>query len=166
MENGGDELQNRIVELGKALTFKQRLFVHQYMVDLNGTQAAIRAGYAEKTAASTASRMLRMPEIVAYRDALMEERFRAIGIDKYNIAMCVWQIYLKCTEKVPVLEWDSVTHGWVESGTWQFDVKGALKALEMLRQMLPDMNKENDNGGDDFGGLEAMLAGSSGGREF
>ena len=34
----------------KALTSKQQLFVDEYLVDLNATQAAIRAGYSEKTA--------------------------------------------------------------------------------------------------------------------
>ena len=34
-------------------------FVDEYQVDLNGTQAAIRAGYSERTAAQQASRLLR-----------------------------------------------------------------------------------------------------------
>ena len=160
MEN---DLEKRIAELAKPLTDRQRLFVHEYMLDLNGTLAAIRAGYEEKTAASRASRLLRTPKIVAYRDVLMEERFRAIGIDKYNIAMCVWQVYLRCTQKTPVMEWDSAAHAWVESGQWQFDTKGALKALDMLRQMLPEMKPDEDDRG---GSLEDMLAGGLGGREF
>lgn len=159
------DLEKRILELAKPLTDRQRLFVHEYMLDLNGTQAAIRAGYEEKTAASRASRLLRTPKIVEYRDALMEERFRAIGIDKFNIAMCVWQIYLKCTQKTPVMEWDTDSHAWKESGEWQFDVKGALKALDMLRQMLPEMKKDDGGGGSS---LEDMLmgGGDGGGREF
>ena len=35
------------------LTDKQQAFVREYLVDLNATQAAIRAGYSAKTAAST-----------------------------------------------------------------------------------------------------------------
>lgn len=159
-----DDLEQRITELAKPLTDRQRMFVRQYMLDLNGTQAAIRAGYDEKTAASRASRLLRTPKIMAYRDALMEERFQAIGIDKYNIAMCVWQIYLRCTQKTPVMVWDSMLHAWVESGEWQFDVKGALKALDMLRQMLPEMKQ--DDGGGDGTSLEDMLMNGGGGREF
>ena len=41
------------------LTAKQIRFVDEYLVDFNGTQAAIRAGYSEKTAAATAARLLR-----------------------------------------------------------------------------------------------------------
>jgi phage terminase small subunit len=41
-----------------ALTAKQSAFVDEYLVDLNGTQAAIRAGYSAKTANEQASRLL------------------------------------------------------------------------------------------------------------
>lgn len=40
------------------LTDKQKLFVKEYLIDLNATQAAIRAGYSEDTAAEQASRLL------------------------------------------------------------------------------------------------------------
>ena len=41
-----------------ALTEKQQRFVDEYLIDLNATQAAIRAGYSVKTADQQASRML------------------------------------------------------------------------------------------------------------
>ena len=40
------------------LTPKQQRFVDEYLIDLNATQAAIRAGYSEKTAQEQSSRML------------------------------------------------------------------------------------------------------------
>lgn len=40
------------------LTPKQRRFVEEYLIDLNGTQAAIRAGYSQKTANPQAARLL------------------------------------------------------------------------------------------------------------
>lgn len=40
------------------LTPKQALFVQEYLVDLNATQAAIRAGYSDKTARSSGQRLL------------------------------------------------------------------------------------------------------------
>lgn len=46
-----------------ALTAKQRRFVEEYLVDLNATQAAIRAGYSAKTAYSQAERLLRNVEV-------------------------------------------------------------------------------------------------------
>lgn len=41
-----------------SLTDKQRAFIREYLIDFNGTQAAIRAGYSEATAKSKASHLL------------------------------------------------------------------------------------------------------------
>jgi len=41
-----------------AMTPKRRVFAQEYIIDLNGTQAAIRAGYSVKTAANTAKELL------------------------------------------------------------------------------------------------------------
>lgn len=56
---------------GLKLTGKQRRFVDEYLVDLNASQAAIRAGYSEKTAGSIGHENLKKPEIQA---ALTERR--------------------------------------------------------------------------------------------
>lgn len=45
------------------LTAKQQRFVDEYLIDLNATQAAIRAGYSEKTAFSIGTENLRKPLI-------------------------------------------------------------------------------------------------------
>lgn len=47
------------------LTEKQQRFVDEYLVDLNGTQAAIRAGYSPKTAHVIASENIRKPYLAA-----------------------------------------------------------------------------------------------------
>lgn len=48
-----------------ALNAKQERFVAEYLIDLNATQAAIRAGYSEKTAYSTGQRLLKHVEVQA-----------------------------------------------------------------------------------------------------
>jgi phage terminase small subunit len=59
--------------LATQLTPKRQLFVQEYLVDLNGTQAAIRAGYAESGAYHEAYRLLRNAEVLqAIEYALME----------------------------------------------------------------------------------------------
>lgn len=55
----------------RALTAQQQLFVEEYIIDLNGTQAAIRAGYAESSARATASRLLTIDNI---QNAIAEAR--------------------------------------------------------------------------------------------
>lgn len=48
-----------------ALTSKQQRFVEEYLIDLNGKQAAIRAGYSERAAEVTASRLLSNVKVAA-----------------------------------------------------------------------------------------------------
>lgn len=55
-------------------TPKQKRFCDEYLIDLNATQAAIRAGYSEKTAAVIATENLRKPNIREYIDARMAEK--------------------------------------------------------------------------------------------
>lgn len=51
------------------LTPKQQRFVEEYLVDLNATQAAIRAGYSKATAEQQGYRLLRNASVVAVIDA-------------------------------------------------------------------------------------------------
>ena len=50
------------------------MFADEYVKTTNGTQSAITAGYSEKTASVTASKMLRKPKVRQYIDAIMDER--------------------------------------------------------------------------------------------
>ena len=57
-----------------SLTKKQKLFCDEYLIDLNATQAAIRAGYSERTAYSIADENLKKPELKNYIDERMKEK--------------------------------------------------------------------------------------------
>ena len=57
-----------------ALTRKQRAFIDEYLIDFNATQAAIRAGYSERTAYSIGWENLRKPEIQEAIDRLVSEQ--------------------------------------------------------------------------------------------
>lgn len=60
-----------------ALTAKQAAFVQEYLVDFNATQAAIRAGYSEKTAGKIGFENLQKPEIqAAIKDAMGDREKR------------------------------------------------------------------------------------------
>jgi phage terminase small subunit len=59
---------------------KQLAFCREYIVDLNQTQAAIRAGYSEKTAGATASRLLKNVKIQDEINRLKAERAERTGI--------------------------------------------------------------------------------------
>lgn len=57
-----------------ALTNKQKAFVDEYLIDLNATQAAIRAGYSPKTAYRTGADNLRKPQIQEEIQKAMKDR--------------------------------------------------------------------------------------------
>lgn len=63
------------------LTPKQELFCNEYLIDLNATQAAIRAGYSEKTARSTACEYLAKPNIQDRVAELNQKRINKVQID-------------------------------------------------------------------------------------
>src|SRR5215472_4983746 len=58
------------------LTPKQSRFVEEYIIDLNGRQAAIRAGYSAKTAEVQGSRLLRVAKVRAALESAMQARSR------------------------------------------------------------------------------------------
>ncbi|HHZ71241.1 MAG TPA: terminase small subunit, partial [Methylococcaceae bacterium] len=72
------------------LTDKQEMFCLEYIIDLNATQAAIRAGYSEKTAQKIGSENLSKPLIQARIAELMAERVDSIELDaKYVLKRLV-----------------------------------------------------------------------------
>ncbi|WP_116364196.1 terminase small subunit [Parahaliea mediterranea] len=62
------------------LTAKQEQFCHEYLVDLNATQAAARAGYSKKTAKDMGCQNLAKPNIAERIEALKAERMERIQI--------------------------------------------------------------------------------------
>lgn len=62
------------------LTRKQQRFIAEYLLDLNATQAAIRAGYGRKNAKQQGTENLAKPSIVAEIDKAIAERAERTGI--------------------------------------------------------------------------------------
>lgn len=56
------------------LTEKERIFADEYIKTTNATQSAIKAGYAEKSASSKGSQLLRKVKVRKYIDEVMEKR--------------------------------------------------------------------------------------------
>lgn len=66
---------------GRKLTAKQQRFVEEYLVDLNATQAAIRAGYSPRSAKQYADELLSRPHIAAAVAAAQAARSERTQID-------------------------------------------------------------------------------------
>ena len=69
------------------MTKKQKRFVEEYLIDLNATQAAIRAGYSPDTAKSIGSENLTKPDIQARIAKAMAERSRRTGVNADRVVM-------------------------------------------------------------------------------
>lgn len=67
------------------LTKKQERFVEEYLVDLNATQAAIRAGYSAKTAETIGYENLRKPQIQAVIQKAMDQRSKRMAITQDRV---------------------------------------------------------------------------------
>ena len=82
-EQPGRALREEVGVMLPKLTPKQAAFVQEYMIDLNATQAAIRAGYKEKNAYQIGSENLRKPQIqAAIQEARKEIEGRcAVSVD-------------------------------------------------------------------------------------
>ena len=63
------------------ITKKNEVFCEEYLIDLNATQAAIRAGYSTDSAGSIGSELLKKPEIRARIDQAMAVRSKRTGIN-------------------------------------------------------------------------------------
>lgn len=74
----GDRVEKKAVKL----TRKQQLFVDEYLVDLNASQAALRAGYSKKTAPFIGAENLKKPQIQFAIQQAMEERAKRTEIDQ------------------------------------------------------------------------------------
>lgn len=71
---------------------KQRRFVQEYLVDLNATQAAIRAGYSAKTAYSQGQRLLKHVEVAAAIAKGKQKRSDALELTQDDVVRGLHEI--------------------------------------------------------------------------
>jgi phage terminase small subunit len=67
-------------EKGRKTDARWKLFAHKYVIDLNGSRAAIAAGYSENGAHVVASRLLRNAKVSKLIDDLTAERAKKLGL--------------------------------------------------------------------------------------
>lgn len=113
------------------LSAKQERFCREYILDYNGTQAAKRAGYSEKSAYSQAGRLLKNAEILARVRELQHEQVERLSVSADYVVLKLMETREKCMEPVPVLDSNGN-----QTGEYTFDSKGALRALELLGRHL------------------------------
>lgn len=78
----------------RKLTSKQELFVKEYLIDLNATKAAMRAGYSEKTAYSIGQENLKKPEIAEAIAEAASERNEKCDVSALWVLQEAKELYL------------------------------------------------------------------------
>lgn len=114
------------------MTDRQELFCREYVVDYNGTRAAQRAGYSEKTAYSMACALLKKPEVLDQIRRLQAEQVERLSITSDYVLLRLVETLERCMQARPVTEWDAGEGKRRETGVYTFDSKGALRALELI----------------------------------
>ena len=109
------------------LTPRQARFVKEYLVDLNGTQAAIRAGYSSHTAAAQAVRLLINVKVKAAVDAGAEKQHAQLDLTAQKVL----------TELLGV--------GYAEVKATDVRVSDKLRALELLAKHLGLLTEQVDH---------------------
>lgn len=117
--------------MGK-LTAKQELFCQEYIIDLNATQAAIRAGYSERTARVTASKLLAKANISARVKELKDKRAEKLELDAYWVLKRLKDISDRSMQAEPVMEFDRESGEMIETGEYAFDSQGANRSTELI----------------------------------
>lgn len=145
------------------LTEKQQRFVDEYLIDLNATQAAIRAGYSVKTANEQGSQNLAKLSIQQAIAEQMAERSKRTGVNQDRVVLELAKIALvkmtdivdsqgriksdaspddlACIESVKYKESESDTGSSVER---EVKIASKLKALELLGKHLGMWNDKLD----------------------
>ena len=95
------------------LTAKQQRFCDEYLIDLNATQAAIRAGYSERTAAVIATENLRKPNISEYIEKRMAEKEKELIADQDEVMKYLTAVMRRQMKDSVVVTLQNKTEKWV-----------------------------------------------------
>ena len=123
------------------LTDKQIKFCEEYLVDLNATQAAIRAGYSEDSAKQIAYENFTKPYLVDYIAEKQAELRDKTLISTEWVVKRLKEISDRCMTAEPVMI--RTEEGMKESGEYKFDSSGANKATELLGRHIGIFEKDN-----------------------
>lgn len=118
-------------EVFDCLTGLQRAFVEEYLKDLNGTQAVLRAGYKTENPNRIAARLMKNPGIRFAVDALKAERSRKSDVTQDYVLKEIVSIVESC-----------------KNGE-EFNPNAALRGLELLAKHLGMLKERTEISGPD-----------------
>lgn len=145
----------------RKLTPKQAAFVREYLLDLNATQAATRAGYSARTANEQGSRLLANVSVRSAIQAAMKERSRRTEVDADYVLRTIVETVERCKQAQPVLnrKGEPVMVETAE-GQWapayEFDSMAVLRGAELLGKHLKLFTDKTELTGAGGGPIETL----------
>ncbi len=117
----------------KALNPKQERFVAEYLVDLNATQAAIRAGYSPKTAGVQAFDLLKKPEIAAALERQRNQHAKNTGLTVERVLQEAMRLAFFDIRKLTDAEGNPIPINQLDD-----DTAAAIQGLELATERSRD----------------------------
>jgi phage terminase small subunit len=111
-------------------------FAKEYIVDLKPKEAAIRAGYAKKTASQQANKLLHVPEVQAMIQKEMDKRSIRTGITADGVLNDLREVADMCMGREPMPKTIIVDDKSIDVEVKEVNPAGAIKALELLGKNL------------------------------
>lgn len=141
------------------LSSKQMTFVREYLVDLNATQAATRAGYSPRTANEQGARLLAKASVAEAVQAGMDARAARTEITADYVLQSIVSTMERCKQVEPVYDrkGDPVMVGTPDGELAQaftFNAAGVLKGAELLGRHLKLFTEKVEHTGKDGGPIE------------
>jgi phage terminase small subunit len=122
------------------LTEKQRRFCEEYIIDLNATKAAIRAGYSQNTARQISSENLSKPDIQEYLTQLQRERSQRVALDADWVLRRLRENVERAMQATPVLD-----RNGNDTGVYRYEGAVANRALELIGRHLGMFNELSED---------------------
>ena len=115
----------------KSFTDKQKRFVDEYLIDLNATAAAKRAGYSEKSADKIGPELLGKTSIQEALSKALAKRSERTEITQDWVLSRLQTVAERCLQAAAVIDKEGNP-----TGEYKFDSSGANKSLELLGKHL------------------------------
>ena len=132
-----------------SLTAKQEQFCLEYLIDLNATQAAIRAGYSKHTAKDIACQNLAKLNIADRIAELKAERTARTLVDADYVIKGLLKVHERCMQEEAVTDKEGGS-----TGEYRFEHSGANKSLELLGKHLGLFVEKKEISGPNGGPIE------------
>ena len=145
----------------RKLTPRQSRFVDEYLVDLNGTQAYIRAGYSKKGADTQSSRLLVNVKVQGTIQARMNRRSDRTEITSDFILNGIRKNIERCEQAAPVLDREgkpvmTANEDGELAAAYKYDATNVFKGYELLGRHLKLFTDKHEHTGPNGGPIQTI----------